>query len=96
MSNYKNKLRKIIRKDKRGQVGETITWFVAALIIIVAALIFVWISFLMSKTKAISIGEVRTDLGKDSEQLAMKTSLAEQINSENKQQIEDILKQQNG
>jgi hypothetical protein len=83
--------------DRSGQIGETVTWFVAALIILMVVIIFVFLSFLMSKTKAINVGDVRTDLGKNSDQLTMKTSIAEQLsNNENKQEIEDILKKQNG
>jgi hypothetical protein len=90
MSNYK--------KDRRGQgIGETLTWVVAGLIILMIVIVFFFLSFLMSKIKVISIGDVRTDLGKSSEQLAVKTNLAEQLtNNENKQQIDDILKKQNG
>lgn len=86
----------MLNYSKRGTLGETVTWLVAAMIIIVAILVFVWLSFLMSKVKAINVGDVRTDLGKNSEQLAIKTSIAEQLNNENKQQIENILNRQNG
>lgn len=82
---------------KKAQIGETITWVLATLIIIGAVLIFIWISFLMSKSRIIGVGDVRTDLGKESEQLTTKTSIAEQLtNNENKSMIEDILKKQNG
>lgn len=91
MSGYKLKI------NKRGQIGETLTWFVAILIIIAVMIIFIGLSFLMSKTKAISIGDIRTDIGKNSEQLATKTIIAEQLGSNvNKQEIDDILKEQNG
>lgn len=88
----KNKLNK---RDKRGDIGETVTWFIALLIILAIVLVSVWISFALSASKAIVVGDVKTDMGK-SVQLAMKTNIAEQLNNENKQQIEDILKQQNG
>ena len=83
--------------SKKAQIGETITWVFATLIIIGIVLIFIWISFLMSKSRFIGVGDVRTDLGKESEQLTTKTSIAEQLtNNENKSMIEDILKKQNG
>jgi Na+-transporting NADH:ubiquinone oxidoreductase subunit NqrF len=82
---------------KKGQIGETITWVLATLIIIGIVLISIWISFLMSKSRSISVGDVRIDLGKESEQLTTKTSIAEQLtNNEDKSMIEDILKKQNG
>ena len=90
MSNY----RKII--SKKGQIGETVTWIPATLIIIGILLIFIGISFLMSKSKAIGIGDVKIDLGKNSEHLAIKTSMAEQLNNQNKDKIENTLREQNG
>jgi Na+-transporting NADH:ubiquinone oxidoreductase subunit NqrF len=83
--------------SKKAQIGETITWVFATLIIIGVVLIFIWISFLISKSKSISVEDVRMDLAKESEQLTTKTSIAEQLsNNENKLMIEDILKKQNG
>lgn len=94
MLNYKFK-----KLNKKGQstIGETLTWFIATVIIVVVILVFVWISFLMSKVKAVNIGDVTTDLGKNSEQLTMKTTLAEQLGSNvNRQEVDSILKEQNG
>jgi hypothetical protein len=84
--------------NKKGAaIGETITWIFAIFIIIGMVVISIWISFLMSKFRIINIGDVRTDLGKESEQLTIKTSIAEQLsNNEDKSRIEDILKDQNG
>jgi hypothetical protein len=82
--------------NKRGEVGETLTWVFATLIIIFVIIFFVALSLLMSKFKTINAGDVQTDLGKNSEQLAVKTSIAEQLNNQNKQEIENILQQQNG
>jgi ribosomal protein L27 len=104
------RLNKLDKSNKRAQIGETITWFIATVIIIGVLLIFIWISFLISKAKAVSAGDisylisgtktisgVSTDLGKESAVLAGKTMLAENItNNEDKQAIEDILKKQNG
>lgn len=79
---------------KRAQVGETITWIVATLIIIGILLIFIWISILMSKVKVIGIGNLKTDLTKESVSLNVKTSLAHQIaNNKNKEIIDNILKE---
>ncbi len=81
--------------DRRGQIGATLTWLVAVIIIVAALIIFVAISLLLAKVKAVSVGDVRTDSG-SSEQLAMKTTLAEQLtNNRDKQKIEEVLKEQN-
>jgi hypothetical protein len=82
-----------LKKNRRGTLGETVTWFIAIVIIFGIVLASTWISFGMSKVKAITIGDVRTDLGKNSEQLATKTSIAEQINNQNQQIIDNLLKQ---
>ncbi len=82
--------------ERRGQIGETFTWVFATVIILVIMLVALWISFLISKTKLIAVANVNSDLEKESTVLTVKTSLAEQLNSQNKQMIEDILKKQNG
>lgn len=83
--------------SKRGQVGETITWLVATLIIVGILIIFIFFSVLMSKSKVIAIGDVKTDLTKESKSLDMKTFLAHQLaNNKNKEIIDNILKQDDG
>jgi hypothetical protein len=80
-------------KAKKGQVGETISWLIATLVIIGVLLLFIWISVMMSKVKVIAVGDLRTDSGKESVILTMKTSLANQLNNENKEVIDNILKE---
>lgn len=85
-----------ISRNRSGQIGETATWIVATLIIIGTMILFILFSFLMSKTKAVGAGDVKTDLGKNTERLSVKTSIAEQLNSQDKQNVENILNEQNG
>jgi len=76
---------------KKAQVGETITWVIATLIIIGILILFILISSLMSKSKAVRIGDVEADI-KINNLLTEKTSFAYQLtNSKNKDIIEDIL-----
>ena len=46
------------RKNKKAQVGETITWIVATLIIIGILLIFIYASVAMAKAKSIKSSEI--------------------------------------
>ncbi len=89
MLNYK-------KIDKKGQIGETMTWIVATLIIIGVMLLFLFFSLLMSKSKAINVGELKSDTVNVIEKSTVKTSLAEKLNNQNKEIIDNVLKQQNG
>lgn len=83
--------------SRKAQIGPTATWVVATLIIIIVLFIFLAISAVMSKSKAIKTAEVKTDLGENSEQLSMKTNLAEQLTeNKNKAAVDKILGEQNG
>jgi ABC-type Fe3+ transport system permease subunit len=86
------------RKEKMGkkaQVGETITWLVATIIIIVVLLIFVYASVVLSKTKAL-----KKDIKIDSQDSSFnwifaKTEIAYSINNQNKNKIEGWIAQEN-
>lgn len=81
-------------KDKKGQVGETVSWVVATIIIVAILLIFIWISILMAKAKNFSTGDVQTDSGTKVDLLAQKTAMANQLdNNQNKEMIDNILKE---
>jgi hypothetical protein len=82
--------------NKKGQIGETVSWLVATLVIVGILIIFIFISVLMSKAKTIAIGDLQTDINKESS-LQVKTNLAFNIENKNKNDINEILKQfQNG
>ncbi len=82
------------KKNKRGQVGETISWIIATLVIIGIIILFLYISSLMGQLKTIGIGDLSSDYAKFNP-LTQKTVLAEQLNSQNKNLIENILNQSN-
>ena len=87
-------LRYKVLKDKRGaELGETLTWIVATLIIIGILLVFIFFSVLMARVKAIAMENIKTDLPKESAMLTMKTSLAHNLtNGKDKEIIDNILK----
>lgn len=83
----------LLPRSCSGQIGETVTWIIATLIIIGILIIFLVVSSLMSKVKAVRVGDVGTDL-KESTLVQQKTSFAYQLtNNKNKEIIENILKE---
>ena len=81
---------------KKGQTGETVTWLVATLVIIGILILFIYVSVLMSDVKGVSLGNLQTDLGKESQVLTEKTSISNVImNNKNKETIDNILKNEN-
>lgn len=84
--------RKIL--DKRGAIGETITWTAATLIILGILVIFLVLSSLLANLKVVNSYNVKSDVG-DSPVLEVKTSIAQDINSENKEKIDETLKEWN-
>lgn len=83
-------------KSKQGQISQTLTWIVATVIIVGVLILFVYISSVMSNTKVVKVGEVKSDLTAESSVLSTKTSLAFKLNNTNQEMIDKILKEQNG
>jgi len=83
--------------NKKGAVGETITWVVATLIIIAILIIFLFLSSLLAtKIKILNLDDVKSDVDEDSPVLAIKTALAHQIMiNENRELIDNILEEKN-
>jgi hypothetical protein len=83
-------------KNKKAEIGETITWVVATLIIIAALIIFLFLSSLLAKIKTIEIGDVKSDFEDDSHVLPRKTQIAHQIlENKNREIIDKILEKKN-
>lgn len=73
--------------NKKAQIGETITWVVATLIIIFILVSSVYIAILLGKTKSIeSFDSKKTE---DVSLTELQTLQAYELNSENKIQIEN-------
>jgi len=79
-------------KNKRGQVGESITWVVATIIVIVLLLIFIYASILLSKTKSLKL-DVKANSEDSFDWINSKTQIAYSINDNNKNKIEGWISQ---
>jgi biopolymer transport protein ExbD len=81
--------------NKRGQVGESVTWIVATIVLIVILIIFIYASVVLSKAKSFEVS-----LKKGSEDSAdwinSKTELAYSISSSNKNRIQGWISQAEG
>lgn len=80
-------------KTKRGQVGETVTWLIATLVIIGIMMLFIYVSYLMAQVKNIGVGNIEIGAEKSLDTISQKTTFAEQITeNKNKPTIDNILK----
>jgi len=87
-------LRYKLLRSKKGEIGETLTWIVATLIIIGILIIFLFLSSRISSIKKILVEDVKSDLPEESVSLGLKTGLAYNItNEKNKRVITNILGQ---
>ncbi len=84
-----------IVKNRKAQIGESISWVVATLIIIFVLLIFVYFSVILSKTKSLKLETKETSEDSSSNWIDTKTEIAYQINSANKNKIENWISQEN-
>jgi hypothetical protein len=83
-------------KHKKAQVGESVTWIIATLIIIGVITIFIYISFLMAQTKNIDIANLQSGAIKNLDTVSQKTNFANQLeNNKNKEIIDNLLKNEN-
>lgn len=84
------------KKTNRGQVGETISWVIATVVIIGILILFIYISILISKTKAIGLLNLQSDVAEKPEVLMQKTSFSHQLAGNlNKEIIDNILNEEN-
>lgn len=77
--------------NKRAQIGETLTWVIATLIIIFILVVFVYASVLMGKAKTINANKLSAKFSETKSEISwieMKTFFAYSINDENKNKIE--------
>lgn len=85
-----------MKKDKRGQLGETLTWIVATIIIIFVLVAFVFAASLMGKAKAVSPKKVELKKGEtvlSINWIEVKTIFAFEKNIENKNKIDSWIKE---
>jgi len=89
------------KRNKKGQVGETLTWIVATLIIISVLFIFIYASIAMAKVKSVGSGEIKSKaqetIGKEVDWIETKNEMAFARDSSDRVRIERWLneKQEN-
>jgi len=83
------------KKNKRGEIGKTITWIVSTLIIVGILILFIYISSGISNFKSLKSSDVFTNLSSNSQIFEMKTFIALKINNIDREKIEDTLKRNN-
>lgn len=79
-------------KNKKAAIGETMTWIIATLIILVVLSIFIYGSHLLGKFKYVSSGEIEVEDGKDL--LKTKTDVALSKNRANTNRIKTWILQE--
>lgn len=76
----------------KGQVGETVSWIIATLIIIGILMIFIYVSILMSEIKKIPNAELKDGSEEKTSFLTQKNFFAHELaNNKNKEMIDNIL-----
>jgi uncharacterized protein (UPF0333 family) len=79
--------RKKKMKNKRGQIGESITWVVATIILIVILIVFIYASIVLSKTKSLKF-DIKANSEDSVDWINYKTQMAYSISTDNKNKIE--------
>lgn len=73
--------------NKKAQVGETVTWIIATIILIAILIIFLFISVSLSKIKLFNTN-IKANSEESTDWINVKTDIAYSINSENKNRID--------
>jgi hypothetical protein len=73
--------------NKRGQVGETITWVVATIFLIAILLLFIYSAIAMAKAKSLKV-DIKLSSGSSVDWVNSKTQMAYSISSANKNKIQ--------
>jgi uncharacterized membrane protein len=73
--------------NKRGQVGETITWVLATILLVVILIIFIYAAIAMAKVKYLNLSTKLTS-GSSVDWINSKTQMAYSISSTNKNKIQ--------
>jgi len=74
--------------NKRAQVGESITWVVATIILVIVLIIFVYVASALAKVKEIKLTDSE-NLENSANWIDAKNQIAYSINSNNKMWIEE-------
>jgi uncharacterized protein YpmB len=78
--------------NKKAQVGESITWVIATIILIILLIISIYASIALASTKSLKFN-TNTDSEQAVDWISYKTQMAYSINNNNKNKIEDWISQ---
>jgi hypothetical protein len=82
-------------KNNKAQVGESVTWIVATVILIIILIVFIYASIILSESKNLK-SKKNSDSGEYLDWINVKTEMAYSINDQNKDKIRVwILKEKN-
>jgi len=80
-----------LKKNKKAQVGETLTWIVATLVILGVLFIFIYASVAMAKAKSMNSIKIKDHVSSlinvEEDWIQVKSEMALSRNSENNQKI---------
>jgi len=79
--------------NKKAQIGESISWVVATIILIVILIIFIYASIALAKVKSVKL-DVKEDSDNSVSWIDSKTQIAYSINNNDKSKIEEWISQE--
>ena len=79
--------------NKRAQIGETISWVVATILLVVVLIIFIYASVALSEVKNIKSGS-KENSEDSADWVNSKTEIAYSINADNKNKIAEWIMQE--
>ena len=82
-------------RTNKGQIGESINWVVATIIIIVVLLIFIYVSIALGKTKSLDTGVKDNSEASSVDLIKTKTEIAFSLKDTNKNKIEEWIALEN-
>ncbi|MEK6832511.1 MAG: hypothetical protein AABY32_00560 [Nanoarchaeota archaeon] len=82
----------MLDNNKKAQIGESITWVIATIILIVVLIIFIYASIALAKTKSLKF-DTKADSEDSVDWINAKTQMAYLINENNKNKIEAWISQ---
>lgn len=83
--------------NKKAQLGETMTWVVATLIIVTLLLIFIYVSSVLYPIKKLKVPDLKVDLDRKIDFIYSKTNLAyanKELSEEEKNIIESWIEEE--
>lgn len=81
-------------KNKRAQLGETMTWVIATIIVVVTLIVFIYVSSLLKGIRDVKIPDLKLDSNSDVNWIQSKISFAHSLDEDkNKEFIDNWIKE---